>query len=248
MLYIIIMLLIAKPVLEFIHHMFLTKDKEESHYFIVVIFVFILASSLTTEVIGIHAFFGAFVSGLVLPKSKGTITKKLEPKLELLTKYLLLPLYFASSGIKTDLTTLTDIKDWGIILAISLIAVFAKVTPTVLAARFVIGRDWKYCFGMGILMNTRGLVVLIALNVGLDNGILSIKLFSVLVVMALVTTVMTGPIIHFMYKTEDDPANENKENRMEFEEIRANVTEEVLQQAREVDDLSVSISSQLHSP
>ena len=96
-------------------------------------------------------------------------------------------------------------------------------------------------------MNTRGLVVLIALNVGLDNGILSIKLFSVLVVMALVTTVLTGPIIHYMYKTEDDPANENKENRMEFEDIKANVTEDALSNARDVDDLSVSMSSQLHN-
>jgi len=244
--YVVVMIFITRPVLQFVHTLFLSRDKEESHYFIVVIFIVILASSLTTEVIGIHAFFGAFIAGLVMPKSKGTITKKLEPKLELLTKYLLLPLYFAFSGIKTDLTTLTDAKDWGIILAISLLAIFAKVTPTVLSAKLVTKRDWKYCFAMGVLMNTRGLVVLIALNVGLDNGILSIKLFSVLVVMALVTTVLTGPIIHYMYKTEDDPANENKENRMEFEEIRAVVTEEALQQAREVDDLSVSMSSQLH--
>jgi len=245
--YVLSMFVLVKPVLDKIHGLFLTKDKEESHYFIVVIFVVILTSSLATEEIGIHAFFGSFVAGLVIPKARGTITKKLEPKLELLTKYLLLPLYFAFSGVKTDLTTLTDLKDWGVILAMSLLAIFAKFTPTCLMAKLVTKRDWKFCIAMGVLMNTRGLVVLIALNVGLDNGILSIKLFSVLVVVALVTTVLTGPIIHYMYKTEDDPANENKENRMEFEEIRANVTEDALANAREIDDLSVSMSSQLHN-
>ena len=155
--------------------------------------------------IGIHAFFGSFVAGVIVPKgNKYKLTESLCPRMELLTKDFLLPLYFASSGIKTNIGSLSSGTDWGYVFAIILIAVAAKFIPGCLVTKLVTGRDWRYCVTFGFLMNTRGLVELIALNVGLQTGVLSVRLFTVLVLMAILTTLMTSPLLWTIYKAPHD--------------------------------------------
>ena len=158
----------------------------------------LIASAFTTEVIGIHSFFGAFVMGLIVPKSNG-FADKLIPQMELVVVEVLLPLFFASSGIRTNIGTLNSWRLWGITLAIIVIACIAKFTPGCLLTKVVAKRSWRFSVAMGLLMNTRGLVEVIALNVGLSLGLLSTRLFTMLILMAIATTLITAPSMYFVY-------------------------------------------------
>jgi len=117
-----------------------------------------------------------------------------------MTKELLLPLYFASSGIKTNIGSLTEGRDWGYVVAIICIAVAVKFIPGFLVSHFFVKREWRFSVTFGFLMNTRGLVELIALNVGLQTGVLSTRLFTILIIMAIITTLMTSPLLWTIYK------------------------------------------------
>jgi Kef-type K+ transport system membrane component KefB len=152
-----------------------------------------LASALTTEIIGIHALFGAFVAGAIMPAGEG-LRVRLRERLESLSAVFLLPLFFAFTGLRTEIGLLDDAWAWLTCAAIVLTAVAGKLVGSMLAARWT-GSSWREAFVLGALMNTRGLMELIALNVGYDLGILSPRMFTMLVVMALVTTAMTGPLI-----------------------------------------------------
>ena len=152
-----------------------------------------LAASWTTERLGVHALFGAFVAGLIMPKNDAMISQLVE-RIESLSLALLLPLFFALTGLHTRIDLLNGRSMWGYTLAIVAIAVLGKLAGAVLTARAT-GMNWKDSIGLGILMNTRGLVELVILNAGLDLGILSPPLFTMMVIMALVTTFMTTPIL-----------------------------------------------------
>jgi len=158
--------------------------------------LFMLASSWTTEQLGVHALFGAFMAGVVIPKN-GDFTAKVVDRIESVSLAVLLPLFFALTGLRTRIDLLTDKTMWGYALLIIATAVIGKLAGAAFTAR-AMGMDWKNSFGLGVLMNTRGLVELVILNAGLDLGILSPALFTMLVLMALTTTFMTSPILRVM--------------------------------------------------
>ncbi|KAI8675583.1 Na-H-Exchanger domain-containing protein [Fusarium keratoplasticum] len=157
----------------------------------------VLASSWFTAAIGVHAIFGAFLIGVICPHDGG-FAIKLTEKIEDLVGSLLLPLYFALSGLNTNLGLLNDGKTWGYVIAVILCAFFGKIFGGSVAARWC-HCLWRESFTIGVLMSCKGLVELIVLNIGLQAGILSPRTFTMFVVMALVTTVTTTPLTRWLY-------------------------------------------------
>jgi Kef-type K+ transport system membrane component KefB len=157
----------------------------------------LLSSALVTEIIGIHALFGAFVAGVIMPVG-GTFRAALRTRLESISSVFLLPLFFVYTGLRTQIGLLDDLASWAICLAIVVVATTGKLGGTVLAARWT-GLPWRDSVALGALMNTRGLMELIALNVGYDLGILTPEIFARMVLMALVTTAMTGPLVSLSF-------------------------------------------------
>ncbi|MDC3957610.1 cation:proton antiporter domain-containing protein [Polyangium jinanense] len=160
----------------------------------------LLVSSMVTEAIGIHALFGAFVLGAAIPKDGG-LAEALAHKLEDLVVVLLLPLFFAYSGLRTQIGLLSSPHHWGICALLILLACLGKFGGSALAARFT-GLGWRESSAIGILMNTRGLMELVALNLGLDLGVISPTLFTMMVLMALFTTFITTPLLQRIYPFE----------------------------------------------
>jgi Kef-type K+ transport system membrane component KefB len=161
-----------------------------------VVFVALLISSLLTEYIGIHAVFGAFLLGAVIPHDS-MLAKDLTHKLEDLVVVLLLPAFFAFTGMRTQIGLVSGIGHWLICGAIVLVACLGKFGGSAVAARLA-GLSWRDSASLGILMNTRGLMELIVLNIGLDLKVISPALFAMMVIMALVTTFATTPILHLI--------------------------------------------------
>jgi hypothetical protein len=161
------------------------------------ILLLMLISSCITELIGIHALFGAFLFGAILPKH-GTLASALSEKIEDVVIVLLLPLFFAFSGLRTQIGLLDSASSWWICGLIIVLACLGKYGGSTLAAR-ITGFSWREASAIGILMNTRGLMELIVLNVGFDLGVISPKLFTMMVIMALVTTFMTTPLLERVY-------------------------------------------------
>ena len=155
--------------------------------------IFLFASALATDVMGIHALFGSFLAGVVMPP-RGEFREFLRLRLENFSSVFLLPLFFAFTGLRTQIGLLNDAGSWFICGGLILIATLGKLGGAMVTARMT-GVNWIDSFALGALMNTRGLVELIALNIGYDLGILSPRIFTMLVIMALVTTSMTGPLL-----------------------------------------------------
>ena len=151
------------------------------------------AAALTTEVIGIHALFGAFVAGAILPADQD-FRRGLRERLETFSAVFLLPLFFAFTGLRTQIGLLDDGGAWLTCVGIIVLATAGKFAGSAVTAR-IMGVDWNSSFILGALMNTRGLMELIALNVGYDLGVISAEMFTSLVLMALVTTTLTGPMV-----------------------------------------------------
>jgi Kef-type K+ transport system membrane component KefB len=158
-----------------------------------IVCVSLLVSALLTERIGIHALFGAFLLGAIVPHDS-QLARDLREKCEDLVVVLLLPVFFAFTGMRTHVGLLQEPADWLICLLIILVASFGKFGGTFFAARLT-GSDGREAASLGILMNTRGLMELVVLNVGLDLGVLSPGLFAMFVLMAVVTTLATTPAL-----------------------------------------------------
>lgn len=157
------------------------------------VLIFLFGSALMTELIGIHALFGAFLAGIVMPTHPG-FREDLIGRVEALTQTILMPLFFAYSGLRTQINLLSEWQDWAICGLVIVVAVIGKLGASTLAARWA-GHSWRESLSLGSLMNTRGLVELVILNIGYDLGILSPTVFTMMVIMALVTTMMTGPLL-----------------------------------------------------
>jgi len=155
--------------------------------------VLLFASALATQVIGIQAFFGSFLAGVVMPP-RGEVRDFLKVRLEHFTSSFLLPLFFAFIGLRTHLNSLNEPAAWLVCGGLILVATLGKLGGAMLSARLA-GVNWIDSFALGALMNTRGLVELVALNLGYDLGILPAPMFTMLVIMALVTTGMTAPLL-----------------------------------------------------
>ncbi|HZR36313.1 MAG TPA: cation:proton antiporter [Nevskia sp.] len=153
----------------------------------------LLACAACTEAIGVHALFGAFLAGTAMPAGAGR-RALLRDRLSGFAAAGLLPLFFALTGLRTQVGLLQGFQDWLLCGLIVAAAVAGKLGGTLLAARWT-GSGWREAFRLGALMNTRGLIELIVLNLGYDLGILSTRAFTMLVLMALLTTVATGPLL-----------------------------------------------------
>lgn len=161
--------------------------------FIVGLLLFIFISALLTEVIGIHTMFGAFLAGAIMP-TQTPLQLFLKDRLATLGSVFLLPLFFVFTGLRTQIDLIGDWWNWLICAGVIVIAITGKLGGAMLAARWT-GMSWQDAFSIGALMNTRGLMELIVLNIGYDLGILSPPIFTMMVLMALATTLMTGPLL-----------------------------------------------------
>lgn len=159
-------------------------------------FMALLLSAWVTEMIGIHALFGAFLVGVVMPERNG-FKEKLSARIHDVTTAIFLPLFFAFTGMRTQIGLLDDAQSWLICLLVLCVAIFGKLGGAAIAARFT-GYGWRTACVLGALMNTRGLMELVVLNVGYDLGILSPKIFTMMVVMAVITTTITGPVVRWL--------------------------------------------------
>ncbi|WNG48038.1 cation/H(+) antiporter [Archangium minus] len=200
MLYIAFMLLLVRPFLARLGARVASKDGLTQNV-VALTLMMLLASAWATELIGIHALFGAFMMGAVIPK-EGGLAESLAEKLEDVAVVLLLPLFFAFSGLRTQIGLLNSGETWLMCGLIILIACLGKFGGSAVAARLT-GLRWREAGAVGVLMNTRGLMELIVLNIGLDLGVISPTLFTMMVVMALVTTFMTTPLLRWIYPPEE---------------------------------------------
>lgn len=157
------------------------------------VLVAVLLSAVATEFIGIHAIFGAFLLGAVIPHHS-RVAVQVTDRLADLVRVLFLPAFFAYTGMRTQIGLVHTADDWLLCALIIVVATAGKFGGTAIAAK-VMGLDWRNSAALGILMNTRGLVELIVLNIGLDLGVITPRLFTMLVIMALVTTMMTSPVL-----------------------------------------------------
>ncbi|PKO15887.1 MAG: hypothetical protein CVU39_10240 [Chloroflexi bacterium HGW-Chloroflexi-10] len=168
-----------------------------SHDSLALILLLVIISSWFTELLGVHELFGAFIAGVVLPKEHGfvqTITDKLND----LTVVLLLPIFFALTGLRTSINLLNEPGLWLFAGLIILVAITGKFGGAAAAARYS-GLSWRESGAVGVLMNTRGLMELVLLNIGLEIGVISPALFAMLVLMAITTTFMTAPLLEWIY-------------------------------------------------
>jgi len=163
------------------------------------VLVAVLLSAVATEFIGIHAIFGAFLLGAIIPH-ESIIAKHVTERLEDIVRVMFLPAFFAFTGLRTEIGLVQGLDDWLWCAAIVGVATAGKFGGTLLASKLV-GLDWRDSAALGILMNTRGLVELIVLNIGLDLGVISPRLFTMLVIMALVTTMLTSPVLAVLLRS-----------------------------------------------
>jgi Kef-type K+ transport system membrane component KefB len=172
-----------------------------------ILFILLLFSSWCTEVIGIHALFGAFLAGIVIPKND-IMQKQIINRISDVTLVMLLPLFFVYTGLRTQAGILNTGALWISFLLILFCAVAGKFGGSALVAR-ALGHSWTNSLSIGALMNTRGLMELIVLNIGYDMGILNTEIFSMMVLMALLTTMMTNPLLNWIGRKRQLKLHEN---------------------------------------
>jgi Kef-type K+ transport system membrane component KefB len=209
--YVLVMLKIVRPFLQRVGDLH-TSRENLSKPIVAIFFLTLILSSYLSELIGIHALFGAFMAGAIMPDNVKFRNLFIE-KVEDLALVLLLPLFFVFTGLRTQIGLLNDPYHWEIAGLIIVVAVTGKFFGSAFAAKFV-GQNWKDSLTIGALMNTRGLMELVVLNIGYDLGVLTPEVFAMMVIMALVTTFMTSPaldLINKIFKTKPEE---------DFQEIR----------------------------
>ncbi len=164
------------------------------------VFIALLISASATELIGIHAVFGAFALGAVIPHDSG-MAREMTDRLEDIVIVLLLPAFFAYTGLRTQIGLVNGYEQWMMCALIIAVASIGKFGGSAIAAR-ITGLDWRDSSALGVLMNTRGLMELIVLNIGLEMNVISPTLFAMLVIMALITTFATTPILHLITRRQ----------------------------------------------
>ena len=190
--YVLMMLYLVKPFLKRLGDHYSYKEGLTKPV-VALFFVVLLLSAYCTEVIGIHALFGAFMAGVIMPSNQKFRNIFIE-KVEDVSMVLLLPLFFVFTGLRTQIGLLNDPYLWKVTGLITAAAVAGKFIGSAVAARFV-KQSWRDSLIIGSLMNTRGLMELVVLNIGYDIGVLSPQIFAMMVIMALATTCMTGPAL-----------------------------------------------------
>jgi len=202
-LYVLCMLFVVKPFLKRIGDLY-SSSENLSKPVVSIFFLTLILSSYATEIIGIHALFGAFMTGVIMPDISKFRTVFIE-KVEDVALILLLPLFFVFTGLRTEIGLINDPYLWKVTGFIILVAVVGKFLGSAFAAKFV-GQNWRDSLTIGALMNTRGLMELVVLNIGLDLKVITPEVFTMMVIMALVTTSMTGPaldLINWAFNTKE---------------------------------------------
>ncbi|KAK6092032.1 K(+)/H(+) antiporter [Batrachochytrium dendrobatidis] len=185
-----------RPILLYLVRRSETKESV-SQSAVLATFVLVCISAWFTQAVGVHAIFGAFLVGIITPHEHGFAIKITE-KVEDLISILFLPLYFAYSGLNFSIDSLNDGASWGMVFFVIFVACGGKIIGCTTAAKFA-GMSWRESITVGFLMNTKGLVELIVLNLGLQAGVINTQIFTIFVIMALVTTFMTVPIVSVIY-------------------------------------------------
>lgn len=214
-LYLVIMFLVIRPFLRMIGQIYHNKEVIDKGL-VGLMFLILIMSSYLTEILGLHALFGAFIAGMVMPcniKFRKIMTEKVED----VSLSLFLPLFFVSTGLRTEIGLLDSPGLWWLCAIITLVAIIGKFGGATISARFV-GESWKDSLYIGALMNTRGLMELVVLTIGYEMGILPPAIFVMLVLMTLITTFMTTPLISFInfcFRTRDKIVEQKRVQRLE---------------------------------
>lgn len=161
-----------------------------------ILILVILFSALSTELLRVHAIFGAFIAGVIMPRDE-RLQSAVRSRLEIILVVLLLPLFFAITGLRTDVSLLSGSRDWSFALWIIAIAIAGKLGGSAIAGR-ASGIGWREAGALGVLMNSRGLMELVLLTIGLQDGIITPALFTMMVFMTIVTTMMTVPVLSWI--------------------------------------------------
>lgn len=214
--FLLIMFVIVRPLLGLLHRYYVRRKDEHNVYFVVVCLLVLIVAAFTSEVIQIHAFFGAFIAGLIVPRSKGSnIHEFLSVRIELFCVEFFLPLYFTNSGLKTHLYSLNTGRAWYTLVALVFIVSLAKIIPVALMTRLITRKTetWSYALAVGILMNTRGIVQLVVLNVGVELNVLSPVIFAIFVLTAVILTFFTSPLLYLVYLRKRPSDTKKKNNK-----------------------------------
>ncbi|XP_074271236.1 cation/H(+) antiporter 20-like [Silene latifolia] len=198
--FVALMFICVKPIMTWIAKRCSSEHDTVDELYITITLGGVLVSGFITDLIGIHSIFGAFIFGLIIPK-EGGFAKCLIERIEDFVTGLLLPLYFASSGLKTDVTKIQGAIAWGMLVLVIAVACFGKIVGTFSVA-ICCRIKFREALTLGVLMNTKGLVELIVLNIGKEKKVLNDAMFAILVLMALFTTFITTPIVMAIYKPE----------------------------------------------
>jgi len=207
--FVAVMFLAVRPI---VAHLLARAANAVARNVFALILLGVLVSSLITEAIGIHAIFGAFLFGAIIP-TESALARALITRLEDLVTILFLPAFFAFTGMRTSVSLVSSVEDWIAVALIVLVATAGKFGGTVVAAR-VTGMAWRQATRLGALMNTRGLMELIVLNIGLDLHVISPMLFTMMVLMALVTTIATTPVLNALGTVSMRPADLGRSVRL----------------------------------
>lgn len=214
--YVFLMIKLVRPFLKRIGDLQAEKSAINKPM-VAIFFLTLILSAYATEVIGIHALFGAFMAGAIMPENAKFRSLFID-KVEDVALVLLLPLFFVFTGLRTQIGLLNESHLWITAGGIILVAVVGKFAGSALTAKFL-GINWKESLTIGALMNTRGLMELIVLNIGYDLGVLSPEIFAMMVIMALFTTFMTGPaldLINYIFKSKNDEDHINSDNDSKY--------------------------------
>ena len=214
--YVFLMIKLVRPFLKRIGDLQAEKSAINKPM-VAIFFLTLILSAYATEVIGIHALFGAFMAGAIMPENAKFRSLFID-KVEDVALVLLLPLFFVFTGLRTQIGLLNESHLWITAGGIILVAVVGKFAGSALTAKFL-GINWRESLTIGALMNTRGLMELIVLNIGYDLGVLSPEIFAMMVIMALFTTFMTGPaldLINYIFKSKNDEDHINSDNDSKY--------------------------------
>ncbi|KAF9998434.1 K(+)/H(+) antiporter [Entomortierella chlamydospora] len=192
----IILVFVVRPIL--LSLVRITHSEEEpSQKMIAITLVIVLTSAFVTNIIGIHEIFGGFLVGLLIPHDSG-FAEGLSRRLEDLVGVYFLPIFFTCSGLKTEVSLLNNGETWGMVVLVTFLACFGKMSGCISAAK-VNGMTWREALSIGFLMNCKGLVEYIILNIGHDSGVISDRVFVIMIAMCLIMTMITTPFVGYLY-------------------------------------------------
>ncbi|KAM0068562.1 putative cation/H+ exchanger, sodium/solute symporter superfamily [Helianthus debilis subsp. tardiflorus] len=212
--FVIFMMVAIRPVMNWVAQRCSPEHDTVDEAYICLTLATVMVSGFITDLIGIHSIFGAFIFGLTIPN--GDFAEKLIQRIEDFVSGLLLPLYFASSGLKTDVTKISGGKAWGLLAMVITAACGGKILGTFVVAVLCM-MPVRESITLGLLMNTKGLVELIVLNIGKEKKVLNDEVFAILVLMALFTTFITTPAVMAVYKPARRSSSSSSASRKKYD-------------------------------